>query len=254
MRSACVFPGQGAQSLGMGEKLFSLYPELVERAHAILGYSIVDLCLKDTNHVLNNTEYTQPALFFVNALSYLEYTKKFQAPIYLAGHSLGEYNALVAAGVLTIEEGLKIVAIRGKLMSEATNGSMAAIIGLSREKLFTTIETNFPELEISNYNSYTQNVISGPTNLVESSERLFCDMGAKYIKLNVSGAFHSSYMIPVQKKFNNFLERVKFNKPLISIISNYTTAVYNIENLRENLSMYLVSSVKWLETTVQEEF
>lgn len=247
MKTACIFPGQGSQKLGMGEELFNIYPQLVKMANEILGYSIDELCLKDPEQKLNNTEYTQPALYTVNALSYLKYIESGKAPLYLAGHSLGEYNALVAAGVLTFEEGLRLVSLRGKLMSEASNGSMAAVIGLDKKNLKNIINTNFPGIEIANYNSYTQNVIAGPTRLINDCEKKFDNMKVNYLKLNVSGAFHSSYMQPVQEKFDNLLSKIEFKEPCIPILSNYTAMTYKHQTVKENLSMHLTNPVRWVD-------
>src|SRR5205823_13876450 len=124
---AYIFPGQGSQTRGMGGNLFDDFPELTAQADAILGYSIKKLCLEDPNQELNQTQFTQPALFVVNALTFL---KKNQKPDYVAGHSLGEYNALFAAEVFDFATGLNLVKKRGELMSEAKNGGMAAVIGL----------------------------------------------------------------------------------------------------------------------------
>src|SRR4051812_36667715 len=129
MKKAYVFPGQGSQRKGMGENLFDEFPELTKKADKILGYSIKELCLNDSDSKLNQTQYTQPALYVVNALSYQKKIKdEGKQPDYLAGHSLGEYNALQAAGIFSFEDGLKLVKKRGELMSQAKNGGMAAIL------------------------------------------------------------------------------------------------------------------------------
>ena len=130
-----VFPGQGSQRRGMGENLFDEFQAQIKIADNILGYSVKELCLRDPDHKLNQTQYTQPALYVVNALSY---QKKIRddggQPDFLAGHSLGEYNALQAAGVISFEDGLKLVKRRGELMSQARNGGMAAILNCSEEQ------------------------------------------------------------------------------------------------------------------------
>lgn len=247
MKTACVFPGQGSQKLGMGKELFEKYPEVVRKADEILGYSIVELCLEDPSHLLDNTRYTQPALFVINALSYLDYITTNPVPEYLAGHSLGEYNALAAAGMLTFEEGLRLVSIRGKLMSEVAGGAMAAIIGVKREQIEEVLENRFPGIEIANYNSYLQNVISGPAEIIEKAEPVFENLHIRFIKLNVSGAFHSSYMESAKRAFDVFLEQIHFETPQIPVLSNYTAQPYHIENVKKNLSMQLISPVRWLD-------
>lgn len=247
MKTACVFPGQGSQTVGMGEDLFQKYPEYVKTADEILGYSIAGLCLKDEHQALSNTEYAQPALFVVNALSYLDYLDANPAPAYLAGHSLGEYNALMASGILSFEEGLELVAIRGKLMSRIAGGAMAAVIGTGRKELQNILDEHSMEVEIANYNSYLQNVISGPTEKIAECEKLLKEQKLKYMKLNVSGAFHSKYMEPVKEEFDVALSKMHLKAPKITVLSNYTGLPFTEDNVRTNLSMQLVSPVKWLD-------
>src|SRR6516162_2607290 len=130
--TAFLFPGQGSQRKGMGSTLFEEFQEVTARADEILGYSIKELCLHDPHQQLGQTQFTQPALYVVNALSYLKKMKDgSKVPTYLAGHSLGEYNALFAAGVFDFETGLRLVKKRGELMSQATGGGMAAVIGFT---------------------------------------------------------------------------------------------------------------------------
>ena len=161
---AYLFPGQGSQKKGMGLSLFEHYPELVKEADAILGYSIEDLCLNDPDDLLKQTQYTQPALYVVNALSYLERIKEDgKEPDYVAGHSLGEYDALFAAGVFDFATGLKLAKRRGELMAEARNGGMAAVIGMKENEIRKVIEENeLQQIDIANLNSPNQIVISGP--------------------------------------------------------------------------------------------
>ena len=130
-----MFPGQGSQKKGMGAGLFEKYKELGDKASNILGYSIENLCLSDPDNRLNQTQYTQPAIYFVNVMEYLErITILKQKPIYVIGHSLGEYNALFAAGAYDFETGLRLVKRRSELMGEAIGGAMAAVIGLLEMK------------------------------------------------------------------------------------------------------------------------
>ncbi|MGO4778772.1 acyltransferase domain-containing protein, partial [Lysobacter sp. 2RAB21] len=129
-----MFPGQGSQARGMGGDLFDAYPELTAKADAVLGYSIKELCLEDPRRELGKTQFTQPALYVVNALSYYKRIQDTgETPDYLAGHSLGEFNALLAAECFDFETGLKLVKKRGELMSQATQGAMAAIVNATRE-------------------------------------------------------------------------------------------------------------------------
>ena len=170
-----VFPGQGSQARGMGKDLFSAFPNEINAANQILGYPIDKLCLEDSQDQLNKTNYTQPALYVVNALSFL---KKMQEtgtkPDYVAGHSLGEYNALFAAGVFDFETGLRLVQKRGELMSQANGGGMAATVGLKHDNIETLLQKgNLETVSIANYNSYTQIVISGPKELQSKHRNLF---------------------------------------------------------------------------------
>ena len=143
MMNVYVFAGQGSQFKGMGKKLFEEFGDLVAQANSVLGYSIEDVCINNPENKLNKTEYTQPAIFIVNALSYLKLKKDgLEKPDYFLGHSLGEYNALFAAGAFDFITGVKLVAERGKLMARANDGGMYAVIGLDEQKVRKVIEEN----------------------------------------------------------------------------------------------------------------
>ncbi|EKD74157.1 MAG: hypothetical protein ACD_45C00056G0013 [uncultured bacterium] len=246
-----VFPGQGSQTRGMGELLFVEFSDLVKQADTILGYSIGTLCLEDPHEQLNKTEFTQPALYIVNALSYL---KKYNAtktkPDYIAGHSLGEYNALFAAGVFDFVTGLKLVQKRGQLMSQAVDGGMAAIVGLKSENIQTLLqENNLSNVVIANYNSYTQVVISGPKQSIQTAEPIFKHAGAKlYIPLKVSGAFHSPLMNPAQQQFSEFLAGFIFSEPSIPVIANINAKPYTFTNIHTHLANQINHSVQWTQS------
>ncbi len=158
-----IFPGQGSQVKGMGGNLFNEFRELTAQADDILGYSIKELCMEDPNSTLGQTQYTQPALFVVSALSYLKRIKETgRKPDFVAGHSLGEYNALFAAGAFDFETGLKLVKKRGELMSLATGGSMAVVLGITEENIVEVLEQNgLYSIDIANVNSPYQVAISG---------------------------------------------------------------------------------------------
>lgn len=157
-----LFPGQGAQKVGMGGDLFNEFEDITRLADEVLGYSIRELCLFDNYGMLNQTLYTQPALFTVNALMYLKKIKETGIyPDYLAGHSLGEYNALLAAGVFDFKQGLQMVKKRAELMSKVSGGAMAAVIGLGQEGLTEALKkSGYLGIDIANYNSTNQIVIS----------------------------------------------------------------------------------------------
>ncbi|MBN2533154.1 MAG: ACP S-malonyltransferase [Spirochaetales bacterium] len=253
MMKAFVFPGQGSQVKGMGGELFDLYQDLVSKADAILGYSVKDLCLNDTMNQLGQTQFTQPALYIVCALMYLEKIKKTGTlPDFVAGHSVGEYSALFAAGVYDFETGLKIIEYRGRLMSEAENGAMAAVIGLNASQIEKILSDNsLTAIDIANYNSAGQIVISGLRQDIEAAKPVFENSGAMlYIILNVSGAFHSRYMKNAGEKFNSFIEQFSFNEPEIKVIANVNARPYESNSVKENLSRQIVSSVYWLESVM----
>jgi len=246
-----IFPGQGSQCKGMGGSLFSEFPEFTKKADDILGYSIQSLCLDDPLQQLGKTQYTQPALYIVNALSYFKKKREaLKEPAFVMGHSLGEYSALLAARVFDFETGLRLVKKRGELMSKASGGAMAAIIGLKAEDIQTILDKNRPlNVSIANHNTRTQIVISGLKEDVLRAQQLCEQAGAMLVvPLNVSGAFHSPYMSYAQKEFELFLKGFQFNTPSIPIISNYTARPYGTENISENISRQITHPVRWTES------
>lgn len=248
---AYVFPGQGSQRKGMGKDLFDEFKELTTKADDILGYSIKELCLEDPQQKLNQTEYTQPALFVVNAMIYLKHIKDTgRIPDYVAGHSLGEYNALFASEAFDFETGLKIVRKRGQLMSKAKNGGMAAVIGLTEEKIEEIlVDNNLNNIDIANYNTPSQIVISGLKDEIEKAQPIFEKSGAiKYVILKTSGAFHSRYMVEARDEFKNYLDKFNLSKLSIPVISNVTARPYKLSEIKHNLIEQITSSVKWTES------
>lgn len=247
-----VFPGQGSQKIGMGQALFDNYPMLIQEANSILGYDIKALCLEDSDNRLNQTQYTQPALYVVNALSYLYKRQETDSqPNYVAGHSLGEYNALFAANVFDFATGLQLVQQRGLLMSQATKGGMAAILGLTQTQVMDVLSHPKCQLiNIANYNSNRQFVISGPKIDIEQSIELFEQAGASMvIPLNVSGAFHSPLMMPAATEFNQFLMQFRFSSPTIPVIANTSATPYkNEDDVIHNLAAQITNSVQWTAT------
>jgi len=245
-----IFPGQGSQQKGMGGTLFDEFKELAVKADEILGYSIKKLCLEDASQQLSQTRFTQPALYTVNALSYLRKIKETgKKPDYVAGHSLGEYSALFAAGVFDFETGLKIVQKRGLLMSQAAGGGMAAVIGLNEGKIEAIIKENsLTSIGIANYNSPSQIVISGPKTDIGGAGTCFEKAGAHYIPLNVSGAFHSRYMQSSKATFEEFLKSFTFEELAIPVISNIHARPYKQSEIGRNLADQITHSVKWTES------
>lgn len=249
--STYLFPGQGSQVKGMGESLFAQFPEIVTQADNILGYSITQLCLQDPNGYLNQTQFTQPALYVVNALHYLKKQNETGVkPHYVAGHSLGEYNALHAAEVFNFETGLKLVQKRGELMSKASGGGMAAVIGLKNETVQLILQKeNLTDISIANQNSYTQVVISGSQHSIKNAQSLFEKAGASlYIPLKVSGAFHSPHMKDAQQNFAEFLNQFTFHPPVIPVIANVTAKPYQDHEIARCLAEQITSPVQWAPT------
>jgi malonyl CoA-acyl carrier protein transacylase len=245
-----LFPGQGSQHTGMGENLFDTFPDITATADAILGYSIKELCLQDPNRQLALTQYTQPALYVVNALAYRQQLKDTgEQPDFVAGHSLGEYNALESAGAIRFEDGLKLVKKRGELMSTAPKGAMAAIIGLPADKIGGILADNgLTSIDIANYNAHTQTIISGLEADIQNAQTYFEQEQAMFIPLNVSGAFHSRYMQPIQNEFNRFLDSFTFAAPKIPVIANIHALPYQSDNIVRNLANQLTHSVRWLDS------
>ncbi|WP_040497616.1 ACP S-malonyltransferase [Fulvivirga imtechensis] len=249
MKKAYVFPGQGSQRKGMGGDLFDEFPELTKKADKILGYSIKDLCLNDPDKQLNQTQYTQPALYVVNALSYKKKIKAGEKPDFLAGHSLGEYNALQAAGVFSFENGLKLVKRRGELMSQAKNGGMAAILNSSEEQIQAILkEANLTTIDIANLNAPSQIVVSGLKEDINKAQPYFEKANTMFVPLNTSGAFHSRYMEDAAKEFGKLVKKTKFLKPKIEVIANVTGKPYEFKNVADNLIDQLSNSVRWSES------
>lgn len=246
-----IFPGQGSQHIGMGKDLFERFPDKVQLADRILGYATRDICLRDAEGKLNRTEYTQPLLFLVNALHYWdERSRTGKSPEMVAGHSLGEYNALLAAEVFDFETGLRLVAKRGELMSKAEPGSgMAAVIGLDGERVASVLQrSGLDRLDIANMNSPTQVVISGLLTDIGAAQAAFEAEGARYVKLNVSAAFHSRYMRPAQEQFARFLGEFHFAPPRLPVIANISARSYAGAEIAKLLTDQIVGSVRWVES------
>lgn len=245
-----MFPGQGSQSRGMGADLFDEFAELTKKADKILGYSIKELCLEDPRRELNKTQFTQPALYVVNALSYYKKIKgTSERPDYVIGHSLGEFNALLAAECFDFEAGLKLVKKRGELMSQVKDGAMAAILNASKEEIESILnENDLTNIDLANYNTPSQIVISGLLDEVAKAEPFFQQGKILYYPLNTSGAFHSRFMQPSKEKFQNYLKRFKLAKLTIPVVSNVMAQPYENKKILETLASQISSTVKWSES------
>nr|WIF20041.1 DisD427 [Sorangium cellulosum] len=247
---AVMFPGQGSQSPGMGGELFLEFPAIVAQADEVLGYSIRELCLQDPHQQLGQTQFTQPALYVVNALMFSKRCQREAPPDFLVGHSLGEYNALLAAGVFDFETGLRLVKKRGELMSQARDGGMAAVTGLDPERAREILAREGAEaVDIANINSPSQVVIAGAKHEISRLQAAFERAGAKrYTVLRVSAAFHSRFMRPAMEEFRRFSAGHRFAPPAIPVISNLTARPYRADRVRDTLCEQIASPVRWCES------
>lgn len=246
------FPGQGSQSRGMGSGIFNKFKELTTAADDILGYSIEKLCLNDEQMNLNKTQYAQPALYIVNSLCYLnKIEEEGEKPDYVLGHSLGEYNALFAADVFDFEAGLKLVKKRGELMSKAPAGGMVAIAGIEAKQIEDVLKINgLDSIDIANYNSRYQSVISGPREDIEVAKEIFKRVkGVQLcILLKTSGAFHSRYMQEAKMEFEKYLTNFEFVTPKIPVVSNVHATFYSMDDIKKNLADQITCSVRWADS------
>ncbi|TCS93641.1 polyketide biosynthesis malonyl-CoA-[acyl-carrier-protein] transacylase [Hazenella coriacea] len=247
-----VFPGQGSQQKGMGSTLFDEFKELTAQANEILGYSIKRLCIEDPYSYLSQTQFTQPALYVVNAFSYLKRIQELgRKPDFVAGHSLGEYNALFAAGAFDFETGLRLVKKRGELMSAVTGGGMAAVIGLNEEQVAEVLQENrLDTIDVANFNAPDQIVISGRKADIDQAKPIFEALQEVrlFIPLNVSGAFHSRYMSAAKLEFEQFINGFQFNSLSIPVISNVYARPYEQEKINTTLTEQINKAVQWSES------
>ena len=255
---AYIFPGQGAQFVGMGLDLYEKSAEakaLFEEANGILGFSITDIMFSGTDEDLKQTKVTQPAIFLHSVILSKVLGKNF-APQMVAGHSLGEFSALVANGVLSFEDGLQLVAKRATAMQKACElqpGTMAAVLGLEDAKVEELCATIDGIVTPANYNCPGQLVISGELKAVEVACEKMKEAGAKKaLILSVSGAFHSVLMKPAEEELAAAIEQTAFHKPLCPVYQNVTTTAVSDENaIKTNLIKQLTAPVKWTQSVQQ---
>jgi malonyl CoA-acyl carrier protein transacylase len=254
MSIVCLFPGQGSQSVGMGGALFERFADWTSEADRILGYSIRELCLEDPRGALGLTQFTQPALFVVNALTWRARQEDGKTPpAFVAGHSLGEYNALLAAGVFDFAAGLTLVRERGALMGRVSGGGMAAVIGLPPERIAGILAASEAgqRIDVANYNAFDQTVIAGPVADIEAVRADFDAAGVRaFTPLKVSAPFHSRYMRAAMEEFDAVLAGCAFAAPVIPVISNVTAAPYPADDVRGTLAKQIGNSVRWLDSMV----
>jgi len=255
---AYIFPGQGAQFTGMGLDLYEKYPlaqELFEQANKILGFPITDIMFEGTAEQLKETKVTQPAIF-LHAVIMAKVLGDTFKPKMVAGHSLGEFSALVANGVLSFEDGLKLVSKRALAMQKAcekTKGTMAAVLGLDDEIVEKTCTEIDGIVVAANYNCPGQLVISGEIEAINKACDVLKEKGARRaLVLPVGGAFHSPLMAPAKDELAEAIKNTTFNEPTCPIYQNVTAnAVTSAKEIQENVIAQLTAPVKWTQTIQQ---
>lgn len=238
----------------MGAALFDRFPDWTQSADQVLGYSIRELCVDDPRGELALTQFTQPALYAVNALTYRARLEDgAPPPDYVAGHSLGEYNALQASGVFDFATGLALVKRRGAIMGLVSGGGMAAVVGMAPHRIQELLQTSSEgrTLDVANFNSFDQTVIAGPTDAIAAVKPQFEAAGIKlFVPLKVSAPFHSRYMREPQAEFSGFLDGFTLGAPAIPVIANATGRPYDPSQVRQTLASQIGSPVKWLDSVL----
>tara|TARA_B100000963_G_scaffold328128_1_gene316407 strand:- start:274 stop:1149 length:876 start_codon:yes stop_codon:yes gene_type:complete len=258
MKYAQVFPGQGSQFVGMGKDLFDQYEEakkIFSQANKILDFKITEIMFEGNQKELTETNIAQPAIFIHSIIKSRLFEKKGELTG-VAGHSLGEFSALVASNSISFHDGLELVNIRAKEMKKACEmnpGTMAAVIGLEN-KVVENCCVKIKEIVVpANYNCPGQIVVSGEKKAIKIVSKILSENGArKVIELNVGGAFHSPLMLPAKKVLEKYIKKIEFKKPSCLIYQNSVgKGVSNVEEIRKNLVDQLISPVLWTQSISQ---
>ena len=258
--TSIIFPGQGSQFLGMTKDFFDNFKiaqDTISEIEDATSISIKKIIFDNDDNLLNITNFTQISIFAGSMSIYQTLEKNFGFSNLninnMLGHSLGEYSALAAAKSLTISQASSLLKIRGELMNSAiepNTTNMAALIGLNCEDIISIIKNNNVNVEIANDNSPLQIVISGSNHDIENSEQIFLSNGIKkFVKLNVSAAFHSKFMIEAQKKLSFEIDKINFVDPSCAIVSNFDASINkSINKIIENLKLQMSNRVRWTES------
>ena len=254
LKISFIFPGQGSQATGMGLELYNAYPrakEVFDQADSLYGSSLSDICFSGSPDILKKTDIVQPAMLTVSSAICAVLDQLEIKPDYLAGHSLGEYSALVCGGVLSFESAFRLVKLRGQLMARAGEtypGTMVAVVGANKKELEKECMdfSSDNSIVIANYNGPQQLVISGTLDAIESFSKLMKEKGKKVIPLNVSGAFHSHLMKPALGELVEAIEDTEFMDAKIPIVTNVdSTITRDGKRFKEKLKWQLISPVLW---------
>lgn len=247
-----VFPGQGTQKKGMGRSLFGRFPDLRRRADRVLGYPIENLCLENPERRLSETVYAQPAIYVVNALHWAAAQEDLPPADFFAGHSLGEYSALFAAGAFDFETGLTLVRRRAELMGQVGGGAMAAVVGVSEQIVEETLKQHDATgVVIANYNAPEQFVLSGSREELARIKPVFEKVeGVRgFVPVKVSGPFHAPAMAPAAARFRTLLAAVDVGELRTPVISNVTGRPFgsDAQEVRALLAEQITEPVRWTD-------
>jgi len=263
--TSIIFPGQGSQFLGMAKDFFdnfTIAKDTITEIEDATNMDIKKIIFGNDDNLLNITNFTQVSIFSASISIYRTLEKNFGFENLninnMLGHSLGEYSALAASKSLTVAQASSLLKTRGELMNSAivpNTTAMAALIGFNCENIMRIIKNNNVNVEIANDNSPLQIVISGSNNDIDNSEQIFLSNGIKkFVKLNVSAAFHSKFMIEAQNKLSFEIDKINFVDPICSIVSNYDASInISSHNIIENLKLQMSNRVRWTESIIQIE-